>query len=47
MFVKHSALQTPAYVLSACISIITELRMPVPVLSLPCPKGLSLLPVQM
>jgi len=46
MFVKRSALQTAAYVLSAVISIITKLFMPVPVLSLPRPKGLFLFPVQ-
>lgn len=47
MFVKRSALQTAAYVLSAIIRIITKRFMPVPVLSLPCPKGLFLFPVQL
>lgn len=46
MFVKRSAPQTAAYVLSAIISIITKLFMPDPVLSLPCPKGPFLFPVQ-
>lgn len=47
MFVERSALQTAACVLSVIISIITKLFMPLPVLSLPFPKGLFLFPVQM
>lgn len=41
MFVQSSALQTAADVLTAIISIITKLFMPVPVLSLLIPKGFA------
>lgn len=41
MFVQCSALQTAADVLTAIISIITKLFMPVPVLSLLVPKGFA------
>lgn len=41
MFVQCSALQTAADVLTAIISIITKLFMPVPVLSLLIPKGFA------
>lgn len=41
MFVQCSVLQTAADVLTAIISIITKLFMPVPVLSLLVPKGFA------